>query len=421
MRKVVAYLLVSVDGVAGSPGDLRLPLRRGDGSQSRRGDHARRSPSCSVAPCTTSGRATRRGPTTSRSPTSSTACRSTWRTHDAKLSDQWTNARRIEAPVDDFVRELKAGDGGPIGVHGSIALTQSLLAGGLVDELRVVIAPHVVGSGRRLFEDDVTYPLKLVEQREQPHRVAPRALHRPQQVRGGLGSLEMETRAGEIAVHYVEHGAGRPVLVLHGAGVDHREAEACFEPVFGGVAGFRRIYPDLPGMGRTVVSDAAAQRRRRPRHAARLRRRRSPTGLRTSSSVTRLAPTTRRRWPRGSRGRSLVSRWSVRCCRACATSRSTASLSGRVRSATTTSGATSWSRARRCSSGTNAMSALRPRSSTRRRSSESASDGSSPAISGPAYAGPTLVVAGRLDSTVGYAAAADLVDHYPHASLAVRR
>ena len=38
---------------------------------------------------------------------------------------------------------------------------------------------------------------------------------------------------------------------------------------------------------------------------------------------------------------------------------------------------------------------------------------------GPAYAGPTLVVAGRLDSTVGYAAAADLVDHYPHATLAV--
>jgi pimeloyl-ACP methyl ester carboxylesterase len=37
----------------------------------------------------------------------------------------------------------------------------------------------------------------------------------------------------------------------------------------------------------------------------------------------------------------------------------------------------------------------------------------------PAYAGPTVVVAGRLDSTVGYAAAMDLVDHYPHASLAV--
>jgi pimeloyl-ACP methyl ester carboxylesterase len=38
---------------------------------------------------------------------------------------------------------------------------------------------------------------------------------------------------------------------------------------------------------------------------------------------------------------------------------------------------------------------------------------------GPAYSGPTLVVAGRLDSTVGYAAAVDLVDDYPHASVAV--
>ncbi|MEU7730375.1 alpha/beta hydrolase, partial [Streptomyces sp. NPDC040724] len=37
----------------------------------------------------------------------------------------------------------------------------------------------------------------------------------------------------------------------------------------------------------------------------------------------------------------------------------------------------------------------------------------------PAYAGPTAVVAGRLDSTVGYAAAVDLLGHYPHASLAV--
>jgi pimeloyl-ACP methyl ester carboxylesterase len=38
---------------------------------------------------------------------------------------------------------------------------------------------------------------------------------------------------------------------------------------------------------------------------------------------------------------------------------------------------------------------------------------------GPAYDGPTLVVAGRQDSTVGYAAAADLLDVYPRATLAV--
>lgn len=65
----------------------------------------------------------------------------------------------------------------------------------------------------------------------------------------------METRSGDVTVHYVEHGAGRPVLVLHGAGVDHRETEACFEPAFEGVEGYRRIYPDLPGMGQTAAPD----------------------------------------------------------------------------------------------------------------------------------------------------------------------
>src|SRR4051794_38083786 len=66
----------------------------------------------------------------------------------------------------------------------------------------------------------------------------------------------MEIRVGQVVVHYVEHGTGRPVLVLHGAGVDHREAEACFEPVLDGVAELRRIYPDLPGMGRTTAPPA---------------------------------------------------------------------------------------------------------------------------------------------------------------------
>jgi pimeloyl-ACP methyl ester carboxylesterase len=65
----------------------------------------------------------------------------------------------------------------------------------------------------------------------------------------------MEIRVGQVVVHYVEHGTGRPVLVLHGAGVDHREAEACFELVFDGVGGLRRIYPDLPGMGRTLAPE----------------------------------------------------------------------------------------------------------------------------------------------------------------------
>ena len=57
-------------------------------------------------------------------------------------------------------------------------------------------------------------------------------------------------------MHYIEHGRGKPVLVLHGAGVDHRETEACFEPAFGGLGGYRRVYADLPGMGRSSAPES---------------------------------------------------------------------------------------------------------------------------------------------------------------------
>lgn len=58
---------------------------------------------------------------------------------------------------------------------------------------------------------------------------------------------------GEL--HVVRHGEGRPAVVLHGAGVDHREAEACFDPILE-AAGLRRIYPDLPGMGRSPAPES---------------------------------------------------------------------------------------------------------------------------------------------------------------------
>jgi pimeloyl-ACP methyl ester carboxylesterase len=54
-----------------------------------------------------------------------------------------------------------------------------------------------------------------------------------------------------IPVHYSQHGRGTPVLGLHGAGVDHREIMGALEPVFADRPGYRRIYPDLPGMGHT--------------------------------------------------------------------------------------------------------------------------------------------------------------------------
>ncbi|ACZ21761.1 predicted hydrolase or acyltransferase of alpha/beta superfamily [Sanguibacter keddieii DSM 10542] len=68
----------------------------------------------------------------------------------------------------------------------------------------------------------------------------------------------MEIDAGGTRVHYVEHGSGRPVLVLHGAGVDHREAAAALEPALEAHGGLRRIYPDLPGAGLTRTAETVS-------------------------------------------------------------------------------------------------------------------------------------------------------------------
>lgn len=227
----------------------------------------------------------------------------------------------------------------------------------------------------------------------------------------------MELRAGQVAVHVVEHGTGRPVLVLHGAGVDHREAEACFEPALAGVPGLRRVYPDLPGMGRTAAPEtlrsaddvldtlldfaddvtggtahllvghsagayyAQAMAARRPAQVA---------GL---ALVCPLLPEARdvpeHRVVAGPGGlgdddfRSyfvvqtpeMLERYERHVAPAAALVDGTAleRIGGR------------WQ----------------------------LTSGNAP------YGGPTLVVAGRLDSTVGYAAAVDLLDVHPHATLAV--
>jgi dihydrofolate reductase len=73
----------------------------------------------------------------------------------------WTNTTVIDGGLPEFVTELKARSGGDIGVHGSITLTQSLLERGLVDELRLVVAPALQMHGRKLFGDGSSRRLTL--------------------------------------------------------------------------------------------------------------------------------------------------------------------------------------------------------------------------------------------------------------------
>ncbi|MEO3743767.1 alpha/beta hydrolase [Plantactinospora sp. B5E13] len=66
------------------------------------------------------------------------------------------------------------------------------------------------------------------------------------------------SRRTSAELHFVEHGEGVPVLALHGWTPDHRLMSGCLEPVFAGRRGYRRLYPDLPGMGRSAAPDDIA-------------------------------------------------------------------------------------------------------------------------------------------------------------------
>ena len=228
----------------------------------------------------------------------------------------------------------------------------------------------------------------------------------------------MEIRAGQVVVHYVEHGTGRPVLVLHGAGVDHREARACFEPVFHGVAGLRRIYPDLPGMGRTLA----------------------PETLRSADDVLDTLLTFADEVTGGT-GYLLVGHSAGAYYAQAMAARRPAQVAGLALVCPLLPGLRDVPE-HRVVAGSGEIgddvfrsyfvvqtpemlqryeryvapaAALVDQAAMRRIGERWALTPDQ----GPVYPGPTVVVAGRLDSTVGYAAATDLVGRYPHASLAV--
>ncbi|WP_433861838.1 dihydrofolate reductase family protein [Streptomyces sp. L7] len=150
MRKIVVYELVSLDGVAEDPdafipdwdedmdADLGAVIATQDAVILGRRSYdewARYWPGSDIQPFSDFINGVTKHVATS-----------------APLDPEWSGATAIEGDVVEFARRLKEGDGGDIGVHASITVAQALLAGGVVDELRLVIAPGVAEGGRRLLE-----------------------------------------------------------------------------------------------------------------------------------------------------------------------------------------------------------------------------------------------------------------------------
>jgi pimeloyl-ACP methyl ester carboxylesterase len=65
----------------------------------------------------------------------------------------------------------------------------------------------------------------------------------------------MQCETDKATIDYEAHGEGRPILLLHGWTMDRRVEIFDYEKIFASRPGWRRIYPDLPGMGRSVAKD----------------------------------------------------------------------------------------------------------------------------------------------------------------------
>jgi dihydrofolate reductase len=76
----------------------------------------------------------------------------------------WQKSTVLQGELEEAVAALKQEGGGDLHVIGSAQLVQTLIEHALVDELRLMIDPLVLGGGKRIFSDDgALRPLRVLD------------------------------------------------------------------------------------------------------------------------------------------------------------------------------------------------------------------------------------------------------------------
>jgi dihydrofolate reductase len=167
MRKIIANLFISLDGVVEEPGDWHFPYfndEMGAAVDAVLGttdtlllgrktydDHAGAWPEREAAGGEDAGLAKVLGD--ARKIVVS----------NQQLEFTWRNSEQLEGDLVEAVTALKNQPGGNIALSGSISVVRQLLAAGLLDELHLLVHPIAVRKGMRLFDEgESPIPLRLI-------------------------------------------------------------------------------------------------------------------------------------------------------------------------------------------------------------------------------------------------------------------
>ncbi|TIV92401.1 MAG: dihydrofolate reductase [Mesorhizobium sp.] len=108
----------------------------------------------------------------------------------------WQNTQSLGPDVVARLRELKQEDGPDLLIQGSGNLIQTLLANGLIDEIRLMTFPLLLGKGKRLFGDDaMPAAFKLVKSQATSTGVVMATYERGGEIKTGSFATEQPSEA----------------------------------------------------------------------------------------------------------------------------------------------------------------------------------------------------------------------------------